>query len=287
MIAIDARVRWRLLRSAILLCDLISLGAGLVLATAARYEGIAREGERRRPAHRAGLAVALYLILGTALRLHHGRYAVGSSRRAQGPRPSPWGLCDWACSRSTSPPASPRLLPLSVPPVAASLSFVLMIGFRLVIRSQREGAVRPRAGQRTLVFGAGNAGEQLIRSMLGDTRRASTCPSACWTTTRPSGTLRIRGVRMLGGRERIAAAAARRRARRSWSSPLPSADSALVRDISQRATAGRARRSRCCPRVSDLLSRPRRHPRRARHQHRRPARPPADRHERRARSPTT
>ena len=125
-----------------------------------------------------------------------------------------------------------------------------MIGFRLVIRSQREGAVRPRTGQRTLVFGAGDAGDQLIRSMLGDPD-SPYLPVGLLDDDPTKRHARIRGVRMLGGRDRIAAAAAATVAE-VLVIALPSAGSALVRDISQRATAagpvgeGAAPRSPTC-----------------------------------------
>ena len=97
--------------------------------------------------------------------------------------------------------------PVSVPLVGAAVSFVVMLGFRVVVRSQREGAVRPRTGQRTLVFGAGDGGHQLIRSMLGSTD-SPYLPVGLLDDDPDKRHVRIRGVRMLGNREQLAASAA-------------------------------------------------------------------------------
>jgi FlaA1/EpsC-like NDP-sugar epimerase len=127
------------------------------------------------------------------------------------------------------------MLPLSVPFIAAAVSVVMMLAFRLVVRSQREGAVRPRTGQRTLVFGAGDGGHQLIRSMLGSVD-SPYLPVGLLDDDPGKRHVRIRGVRMLGNREHLGAAAASTGAE-VLVIALPSADSALVRDLSQRATA--------------------------------------------------
>ena len=244
-------LRWRLLCYAILLGDLVALGAGLVLATAARYEGAVGEADAAGLFLALGVAAVVYLIVATVLRLHHGRYAVGSVDELK-------TLCiavglTWMTVLALDAAAgTPRLVPLSVPPIAGVLSFVLMIGFRLVIRSQREGALRPRTGQRTLVFGAGTAGDQLIRSMLGD-RESSYLPVGLLDDDPTKRHARIRGIRMLGGRERIAVAAASTDAE-VLVIALPSAGSALVRDISRRATAA-GLSVKVLPRVADLLSR--------------------------------
>lgn len=247
----DAGLRWRLLRAAILLGDLLALYAGLVLATAARYEGDLAEADPLGLLLGVGLATVVYVGVGVALRLHHGRYAVGSVDELKALCIAV-GLTSLTVLAADATAGTPRLLPLSVPPVAGVLSFVLMMGFRLVIRSQREGAVRPRSGARTLVFGAGDAGDQLLRSMLCDPE-SPYLPVGLLDDDPTKRHARIRGIRMLGGRERLATAA-KATAAEVLVIALPSAGSALVRDISRRATAA-GLTVKVLPRVADLLSR--------------------------------
>ena len=251
MASIEGGLRWRLLRAAILLCDLVALSAGLVLATAARYEGAISEANPAGLLLGVALAGVVYLAVGSALRLHHGRYAVGSVDEFK-TLCIAVGLTAFTVLAVDAAAGVPRLLPLSVPPVGGVLAFVLMIGCRLIIRSQREGAVRPRTGQRTLVFGAGDAGDQLIRSMLSD-RESQYLPVGLLDDDPTKRHARLRGIRMLGGRDRIATAATATFAE-VLVIALPSAGSALVRDISQRATAA-GLSVKVLPKVADLLDR--------------------------------
>jgi len=247
----DRNVRWKLIRLAMLGGDLISLGAGLVLATAARYEGSLDQMNVRGLIVGMALMTLVFPLASTLLRLHQGRYAVGSAEELKS-LGAAVGLTALAVLAFVAVEGNPRLLPLSVPAIAAVLAFVIMIGFRLAIRSQREGAVRPRTGQRTLVFGAGIAGEQLIRSMLADPA-SPYLPVGLLDDDPRKRHLRIRGVRMMGGRQRLADAAETTHAEVVVMA-IPSAGSALVRDISQLATeAGLV--VKVLPRVADLLNR--------------------------------
>lgn len=241
--------RWRVVRYIMFGGDLVSLYAGIVLAAAARYEGTLEHADPE------GLLVAMivttvvFSLASLSLRLHQGRYGVGTADelKALGVAVATTAACVFALVLATG---TPRLLPLSVPLIAAVLSLVLMMGVRLVIRSQREGAVRPRSGQRTLVFGAGDAGEQLIRSMLSDPE-GTYLPVGLLDDDPAKRHARIRGIRMQGRREDIPAAVAATAAE-ALVIALPSADSTLVRDISRRATdEGLA--VKVLPRFADLL----------------------------------
>ena len=245
----DRNWRWKVIRCAMLAGDLISLGAGLVLATTARYAGSL--DQMNTTGLLVGMAVTtlVFPLASTALRLHQGRYAVGSAEELKS-LGAAVGLTALAVLTVVALAGTPRLLPLSVPAIAAVLSFVIMIGFRLAIRSQREGAVRPRTGQRTLVFGAGNAGEQLIRSMLSDPT-SPYLPVGLLDDDPTKRHLRVRGIRMMGGRDHLGEAAAATGAEVVVVA-LPSASSELVRDISQRAADADVV-VKVLPRVADLL----------------------------------
>ncbi|MGY1802951.1 polysaccharide biosynthesis protein [Blastococcus sp. SYSU D00922] len=242
---------WKLARLAMVMADLLSLPVGFTLVAAARYDGDLDSVSL------AGLLIvtaaggAAFVAVSVVLRLHQGRYAVGSADefKALAAAVATAAMAAFAADLIAG---NPRLLPLSAPLLGGIVAFVLMLTYRLAIRSQREGAVRPRQGQPTLVFGAGDAGHQLVRSMLGD-------PSSPFV---PVGLLdddlakrhfRVRGVRMLGGREQIASAAIATDAE-VLVLAVPSADSAMVRDLSQRATSA-GLTVKVLPSLSDLLNR--------------------------------
>jgi FlaA1/EpsC-like NDP-sugar epimerase len=233
-----------------LAADVCSLIAGLVLASAARYDG---ELERIRPLGLlliAAVGAVLFLAVSYRLRLPHGRYAVGSIEELKGLAVA-LGFAAVGAAAVDLLVGLPRPVPGSVALLGPVVAFVLVLGFRLAVRSQREGAVRPRTGQRTLVLGAGNAGHQLIRSMLGDPA-SPYLPVGLLDDDPAKRHVRIRGVRMMGGRDHIGAAAEATGAEMLVIA-LPSADSALVRDVSQRA-ADAGVTVRVLPGLADLLS---------------------------------
>ncbi|MGY1752157.1 polysaccharide biosynthesis protein [Blastococcus sp. SYSU D01042] len=227
-------VRWWMRRWGLMAADVAFLSAGLWLASAARYEGALERIDGGGLLMVAGVGAVTYALLSPLLRLHHGRYAVGSADEmlaialAVGSVTAVELLVDAAAG-------TPRLVPLTIPAVGSAIALGLMAAARMAIRRQREDASRPHQAEPTLVFGAGAAGHQLVSSML-------TNPASPYL---PVGLLdddprwrhaRIRGVRMLGGRSDIATAAAAASAS-SLVIALPSADSALIRDISGRASA--------------------------------------------------
>lgn len=240
---------YALVRLAMLVVDVLSLCIGLVLTTVARFEGSLDRVDSSGVALGTIVAVLCYPLVSAFLRLHHGRYAVGSAEEIKALAVAV-GASSTAVLLVDVLHGSPRMMPLSVPLLAGVLSFVVMLGLRLTIRLQREGALRPRVGQRTLVFGAGNAGEQLVRSMLGDPQ-SPYLPVGLLDDDPTKRHLRIRGIRMLGGRDQIRAAALAAGAE-ALVIALPSAESALVREVSRDATeAGLA--VKVLPGLSELL----------------------------------
>ena len=244
-----ARWPWTLARLAILVADLLSLHAGLVLMGVARYDGDIEQIQLRGLLVCSAVGALTFLAVSAALRLHQGRHAVGSAEEVKSLGVAVV-LAALAVESVDLAAGSPRLLPLSVPLSGAAVSFVVMLGFRWILRSQREGAVRPRTGQPTLVFGAGDAGHQLIRSMLGSPD-SPYLPVGLLDDDPSKRHARIRGIRMLGTRRQLADAAASTGAQ-VLVIAMPSADSPLVRDISQRATAA-GLTVKILPTLSDLL----------------------------------
>jgi FlaA1/EpsC-like NDP-sugar epimerase len=242
--------RWTLIRLAVLISDLCSLSMGLFLAVVTRYEGV--WDEVSVPGVLMGTAVSSVVFTGmaAALRLHQGRYAVGSVDEAKALAFAIGCASLAVLVVDLTVMGPPRPLPLSVPVLGGAVALVMMLVFRAVLRSQREGAIRPRTGERTLVFGAGDAGHQLIRSMLG-TPDSPYLPVGLLDDDPAKRHLRIRGVRMLGTRDAVVDAIAATRATVVVLA-LPSADAGLVRDLSQR-TAPTGAVVKVLPPLGDLF----------------------------------
>jgi FlaA1/EpsC-like NDP-sugar epimerase len=240
--------QWGLRRLALFTADALSLFFGLVLACAARYDGNLGRADPRAVVAGTAAMLLVYSAIAYVLRLHLGRFVVGSVDEIKGLAVAIGGasFVVLVANLLRTPPPLPR----SVPLLGATVSFLLMLGIRLVIRTHREGAFRPRNGAPTLVFGAGDAGDQLIHSMLSDPT-SPYLPVGILDDDHHKRHVRLRGVRMRGGRDQIAQAIAATGAEVVVIA-LPSADSSLVRDVSQRAVAAGAT-VRVLPGLAELL----------------------------------
>jgi len=130
---------------------------------------------------------------------------------------------------------NPRLLPVSVS-VGAGLAAVLGMaavryGWRLAIGRR----LRPDSAKaaRVLVFGAGEAGDLLVSSMLRNPG-SPMLPVAFLDDDPTKQKLRIKGLKVVGGRDDFAAAAKRFDARRLVIA-APSAHPQLLREVSELA----------------------------------------------------
>ncbi|MDK3257139.1 polysaccharide biosynthesis protein [Blastococcus capsensis] len=226
--------RWRLRRWGLLTVDVLLIAGGLVLASIARYDGDVTRIDLSGLVWAAGIAVSVYPLVSAALRLHQGRHPVGSADEL-----TAMGLAVTAALVTVVvadvTAGAPSMVPRSVPLIAAPMAFVFMLAIRLTVRRLRELSVRPQQGRRTLVFGAGDAGHQLVRSMLGRPD-SPFLPVALLDDDPKKRYAQIGKVRMLGGRRDIADVARATRAE-ILVIALPSAESALVRELSRLAIA--------------------------------------------------
>ncbi|WP_227423272.1 nucleoside-diphosphate sugar epimerase/dehydratase [Pengzhenrongella sicca] len=179
-------------------------------------------------------AVAGHLVVGAFL----GPYAVGHQRGsfeesidiARTVAVTCAGLTVWALL------ADPLVVPRSVPVVAGTLALAGMFAVRFVIRSWRDHRLASRANQkRVIVFGAGEAGRHLVRSMVRDPR-GGYFPVALLDDDRTKRRLHIDGVRVRGTRESIEAVARRQNAS-TLVVALPQADAPLIRELTDQAEA--------------------------------------------------
>ncbi len=122
----------------------------------------------------------------------------------------------------------------AIPLVAGTLALSLMLAQRFVLRAWRQRrAGSRRDGRRVIVFGAGEGGHLLVRAMQRDADSPYT-PVAVLDDDPRKSHVRLGGLRVQGGREEIGRLAKRHGAT-VLAIALPSADAAMVRDLSARA----------------------------------------------------
>ncbi len=203
----DAAPRLTRRDAARLMIDGAAWFVGLFFAAVARYDFQPARVDIRALFVFAVAAVLLQWLIGTSLYLYRGRYRYGSFDEVSGVATTVvivgviLTTFDLIVFRSRSVPAS-------APVIGSFIALVLMLAVRYVRRSLLERAARPdhETATKVLVFGAGDAGSQLVQSMMRD-------PSSLY---RPVGlldddprwrNLRVSGVDVLGGRGAMGAAA--------------------------------------------------------------------------------
>ena len=140
------------------------------------------------------------------------------------------GLLVWALL------VHPIVVPRSVPVVAGALAMMGMFAVRFLIRSWRNGhAASEGHERRVIVFGAGDAGRRLLRSMMRD-ENSGFFPVALLDDDKTKERLRIDGVRVRGTREDIGEVARRFEAT-ALVVALPLADAGVIRELSELAAA--------------------------------------------------
>jgi dTDP-glucose 4,6-dehydratase len=92
-------------------------------------------------------------------------------------------------------PAS--FLPRSVPLIAWALVISLLLGGRFTLRAYRQRSLFSKNGERVLIYGAGDSGEQIVRQMLLDSNAQFT-PVGFLDDNSRKRRLRIQGIRVLG-----------------------------------------------------------------------------------------
>jgi len=182
----------------------------------------------------ATVAAVAYLLVGAAI----GPYAVGHRRGsfeettdlAGSALATTMALLIWAFV------ANPLIVPRSVPIVAGTLALVGMFAIRFIVRSYRSRHVTTdEDARRVIVFGAGDAGRRLLRSMMRD-EQSGFFPVALLDDDKNKHRLRIDGVRVRGTRANIADVA-RRFDATALVVALPLADAELIRELSELASA--------------------------------------------------
>jgi FlaA1/EpsC-like NDP-sugar epimerase len=182
----------------------------------------------------AGAAFLAYLVVGAAI----GPYSVGHTRGSfeESTDLSGTALATASGLLILAFLANPLMVPRSVPVVAATLALIAMFAARFLIRSWRSThALTGENERRVIVYGAGEAGRRLLRSMMHDLESGFS-PVALLDDDRAKQRLRIDGVRVRGTRMDLGKVAKQYDAT-ALVVALPQASAELIRQLSDLATA--------------------------------------------------
>ncbi|MEU7921047.1 nucleoside-diphosphate sugar epimerase/dehydratase [Micromonospora zamorensis] len=238
-------------RAAALLCtDGAAWILGVVLATWARYEFALTEDQLIRAVALGTFSAVLHAALVPLRRLRSGRHPIGSLQEVQ-------GLAGTAITTAGIVtvgllPLADRPVPASTPLIGGALAVLFMLTARFAYRHRHDLAMRPdvRSATPVLLFGMGDAGQGLLRAMLGDPR-GRYLPVGALDDDPEKRDLRIGGVRVLGGRQDVAASV-RRTGASTVIFSVANADAALIRQIRE-ATLEAGAVFKVLPPVRDLV----------------------------------
>ncbi|WP_308258985.1 nucleoside-diphosphate sugar epimerase/dehydratase [Pseudonocardia sp. H11422] len=157
------------------------------------------------------VALAAQLVIGTLLQLYRGRHYIGTVDDAINVSAA-IALTGVVLFGVNLLPAA-TWVPRSVPLIAILIALMLAVSARLAVRRYRERSSRPdlRSSQRVIIFGAGNEGQQLVRSMLSGPR-SGYLPVALLDDDPGLRRRRVSGVPVRGTRADIGAVAGTTRA---------------------------------------------------------------------------
>ncbi|MGC4765848.1 polysaccharide biosynthesis protein [Micromonospora sp. DT46] len=223
---------------------------GFTAAVWFRYELDLASGQLARAATCGILAAVVHVAVAAVRRIYSGRHPLGSLQEVQ-------GVAGTAATTAAIMligllPAGVRPVPASTPLVGGALALLFMLTARFTYRHRRDLAMRPdaRSSNPVLLFGLGDAGQGLLRAMLGDPRGRYR-PVGALDDDPDKRDLRIGGVRVLGGRQDVAAAV-RRTGATTVIFSVANADAALIRQIRE-ATLRTGATFKVLPPVRDLV----------------------------------
>jgi FlaA1/EpsC-like NDP-sugar epimerase len=151
---------------------------------------------------------------------------------------------------------SPRPVPRSSTLAGGVCALVLMAGFRYLVRLQRERWRRPDSAHPdavpTLIFGAGDGGQQIVKSMLKD-REGRYIPVGFIDDDPAKKRLQMAGVKVLGGRSDLGEIALETGAK-ALLIAVPNAGAAVIEALTQLAEIEAPQLSvKVLPAVSELI----------------------------------
>jgi FlaA1/EpsC-like NDP-sugar epimerase/lipopolysaccharide/colanic/teichoic acid biosynthesis glycosyltransferase len=215
--------------------DGIVWSIGLSAATWFRYDGITDRIDGTDLLHLVIVAIVAQWVLGFASRAYRGRYYLGSVEEAGNLAVVTLGVGLILFSYQLL--TLSLLVPRSVSLIAPFLVFVLAGGARLMIRATIERSARSArtVARRVIVFGAGEAGRQLVKSMLGEPR-CGYLPVAMLDDDPVLRRRCVAGVQVRGNQTELASVA-RATGAELLVIAVPSADASFTRNLTRFAMA--------------------------------------------------
>ena len=213
--------------------DALAWTGGLISALLLRYDFDAGRIDWAAFGLITAAAVVVQVLAGLTTGLYLGRWRLGSFEEVSALARTVAGVSSLLFLVELR--HSDRFVPLSVVVGGGIVAFVLMGCARYVIRSYDDERRRPTGPDvhRLLVFGAGDAGAQIVGSLLRDPS-SPYLPVALLDDDPTKRHLRIMGVPVMGDRTRMAEAADEHQAD-TLLVALPSASATLIRELSDLA----------------------------------------------------
>jgi FlaA1/EpsC-like NDP-sugar epimerase len=195
-------------------------------------------------------AMVMQVVLGFVTPLYRTRWRVGSFEEVLCLAPTMAVVTAATTAISLIP--SQHVVPASATIGGGALALLFAAGLRVSWRRSWERQRLPGSeAERAIIFGAGEAGAQLIDALLGDPG-SGYVPVALLDDDPAKRNLRLRRLRVTGTRDDLAATAAQVGAE-SVIIAIPSADSRTIRQITEMAEQA-GLRSKVLPTVSQMLS---------------------------------
>ena len=230
--------------------DSLSWVVALTLSTWVRYEFDLAPIDAGDLFWSIPIVVGIQLVAGAWQGLYLGRWHLGSFEEIAGLLRSVLAATVVLFAANTQV----RWVPISVPVISAFVVLVEMAALRYAWRLAIEKRKRPdseaEGSRKAIVFGAGEGAAQLLTAILRDPG-SRYVPVAIADDDPAKQHLRLRGIRVRGTREHIAAIARDMEAE-ALLIAIPSAPSSLIRELSDIAIAQRLEVA-VLPPVSELL----------------------------------
>ncbi len=186
--------------------DFVCWLVAMPLAVAFRYD-FSPSLSALMAALQVGFIMGLFqVVAGYLLFLYRGRYKFGSFDEVRGVV-----ITAFLVGVSTEVAVllvRPEDVPRSTPVLATGIALVAMLTGRFIVRATRERRELSHTGQPTIVLGAGEAGEQIVKAMLADPN-ADYDPVAIIDDDPAKSRLRLHGVPVRGGSDDLESVAGR------------------------------------------------------------------------------
>jgi len=190
-------VSWKSRRLAQLLWDAASWTAAVPVALLVRYDFEPPAGSLATALVLGLVLATVQVVVGMVFRLYRGRYVIGSFDEVLGVVVTAVfsAIIGSVAVLVFNPVGIPRLTTV----IAVGIALTSMLGARFVWRGARQQVALNQQGARTVIFGAGDAGSQVVNLMLAD--RAHAFQPVGFIDDDPTKRhLRRSGIRVLGTR---------------------------------------------------------------------------------------